>query len=96
MKSLALLSRRRALAMAAATVVGAPAWLLATGAEARQNAAMRKALQYQDKPRNGQACLDCVQFIAAKAPGAAGACNTIAYDTEIAPTGWCSAYVRKG
>ena len=62
-------------------------------AAAAKNDAMRGAFKYQDTPNAGKQCSGCLQFVPGKAPADKGGCKVIAGDTEIAPTGWCAAFV---
>ncbi len=57
-----------------------------------QGKATKKAMQYQDQPKNGQECDTCLQFVPGKA-GAKGACKVV--EGDISPKGWCVAYVKK-
>jgi hypothetical protein len=86
-------SRRRVVSFAAGTVVLAP-WLLSAGrARAAQNAQLRTALKYQDTPNKDQQCSNCLQFVPGKTPKDRGGCKIIPGDTEISPSGWCTAWV---
>ena len=64
-------------------------------ASAAKNEALRKALMYQDAPKDGKQCSTCLQFIPGKSLTEKGGCKIMAGDTEISPSGWCSAYVEK-
>jgi hypothetical protein len=86
-------SRRRWLGLAAGAVTAAPIIFMTREAFAEANANMRKALQYQDAPKNNQQCSTCVQFVPGKDPKGKGGCKAIPGDTEISPTGWCAAFV---
>lgn len=55
--------------------------------EARAQKLAKSALQYQDKPKNGQRCDECVYF---KPPNACGL-----VEGDISPQGWCSAFNKK-
>jgi len=88
-------SRRRWLGLAAGALTAVPVVLVTREAYAEANANMRKALQYQDTPKDGKQCSTCVQFVAGKDPKAKGTCKAIPGDTEIAPTGYCAAYVAQ-
>jgi hypothetical protein len=50
-------------------------------------------MQYQEQPKNGQKCADCLQFIPASKQGASGTCKVV--EGPINPDGWCAAYVKK-
>jgi hypothetical protein len=88
-------SRRIWLRLAAGAAMAAPLAALTTQARAARNDASRKALQYQDKPKDGAQCASCAQFIAGKTPKDPGGCKVIPGDMEISPTGWCVAYSKK-
>ncbi|HUN92923.1 MAG TPA: high-potential iron-sulfur protein [Burkholderiaceae bacterium] len=89
------MSRRRWLATAAGALTVAPVLLMTREAFAAQNAAMRKALQYQDSPKDGKQCSACVQFMPGKSATDKGQCKAIAGDDEISPNGYCAAFVKK-
>lgn len=88
-----LRGRRIALKQISIALVGAP--LLAAGgnALAAKNAGLRTALKYQDTPKDGKQCTGCLQFVAGKAAKDPGTCKIMPGDTEIAPAGWCTAWV---
>ncbi|MDA8094923.1 MAG: high-potential iron-sulfur protein [Betaproteobacteria bacterium] len=67
----------------------------ATGALSRSAYAgvPKAAMQYQDKPKNGQHCSNCIQFIPGASAKAAGKCKLV--DGAISPNGWCAAYSAK-
>lgn len=50
-------------------------------------------MQYQEQPKNGQKCDQCLQFIPGAKQGANGTCKVV--DGPISPNGWCAAYVKK-
>ena len=81
-------SRRRVL-KGAGFIAGAALapWVFA------QAKASKKAMQYQDQPKNGQRCDACVQFIPGAKPDANGTCKVV--EGPISPQGWCVAYVKK-
>jgi hypothetical protein len=88
-------SRRSWLKLASGTAVAAPLTFLVKSAWAAQNDSMRKSLQYQPTPKDGKQCSGCVQFVPGKTAADAGGCKIIAGDTEISPTGYCLAFVKK-
>ena len=47
----------------------------------------KDAVKYQDSPKDGQKCADCLYF---QAPGS---CAVV--DGAISPNGWCSLYNKK-
>ena len=59
-----------------------------------ENAAMRKALQYQDTPKNGQRCDQCIQYVADAKKKGVGACKVIPNDV-VKAEGWCTAWAKK-
>jgi hypothetical protein len=84
-------SRRNAIRLVLGGATLAP-FALSRHAGAAQNAPLRAAFKYQDKPNNDQQCSGCAQFIPGKTPQDRGGCNIMPGDTEIAPQGWCTAW----
>jgi hypothetical protein len=82
-------SRRDALRLGAAALAGA---CLACRASA-QAKADKKAMQYQDQPKNGQECDQCMHWIPGPKPDAQGQCKVVA--GPINPKGYCVAFVKK-
>jgi hypothetical protein len=82
-------SRREALRTCAAALAGA---CLARNAAAQAKAS-KQAMQYQDQPKNGQECDQCMHWIPGPRPDAQGACKVV--DGPINPKGWCAAFVKK-
>jgi hypothetical protein len=74
---------RRTVLFAAA---GAAPVLALTGGQAQAKIA-QTAVKYQATPKDGHQCDGCVQFVAPSA------CKLV--DGDIAPTGWCSLWVKK-
>ena len=74
---------RRTVLIAAA---GAAPLLALTGGEAEAKLA-QAAVKYQTTPKDGHQCDGCIQFVAPNA------CKLV--DGDIAPTGWCSLWVKK-
>jgi hypothetical protein len=68
-------------------------------ASAAQNAAIRKALKFQEQPNGDKQCGNCINFIPNKdKPGNnddVNACKLYPTDSEIPPHGYCSAFVAK-
>lgn len=87
-------SRRSFLKGAAllASIAVVPAAMVSKEAAAAKMA--KAALQYQDKPKGGLECVNCVQYVAGKSAKANGTCNVV--EGEISPHGWCLAYAAKG
>jgi hypothetical protein len=93
--TMADISRRTWLKGIAITAVAVPLAGVATQASAAKNDASRKALQYQDTPKNGNNCAGCMQFVPGKDAKSPGGCKVIPGDNEISPNGWCAAWVKK-
>jgi High potential iron-sulfur protein len=55
--------------------------------------ASKASLQYQDHPKDGKDCDDCLQFIPGKSPKAMGQCKVV--EGPISAKGWCLAFVQK-
>lgn len=79
--------RRRVLRSAAVFAVGAALPLTALQAAAASKAS-KKSVQYQDTPKNGQKCSDCVQF-----EPESKTCKVVAGDID--PNGYCLAFQAK-
>lgn len=79
--------RRRALRGAAVFAVGAVLPLTVLEAVAVSKAS-KESMQYQDTPKNGQKCSDCVQFVPES-----NTCKVVAGDID--PNGYCIAFVAK-
>ncbi len=82
--------RREVLSTLMLSAAAVPVVFMPRQAAAAKNDALRAALKYQDSPKDGNECDKCLHW---KAPGS---CAILPGDTEISPTGWCSAYVKKG
>ena len=87
-------SRRVWLKAVSGAAVAAPLVFFARGSLAAKNDALRTALKYQDTPSAGKECSGCVQWVPGKTPKDKGGCKILPGDTEVAPTGWCSAFVE--
>lgn len=83
-------TRRRFILLGTATVAGT---VLASGALAQTNASLRSALKYQDQPKGPQRCDNCMHWVPGANATAKGGCKVIPGDKEIAPQGWCTAWV---
>ena len=85
-------SRRIMLQLSAVGVafVATPWALRASRAQAK---AGKKAMQYQDQPKNGQECDTCALFVPGPNPGGEGSCKVV--EGPISPKGWCVAYSKK-
>ena len=89
------LERRRLLKAGGAALAAIPVLVLAGNAHAATNAQMRTALKYQDKPEGDKMCSNCMQFVPGKTPKDKGGCKIMQGDTEISPSGYCTAWVKK-
>ncbi|WP_295442625.1 high-potential iron-sulfur protein [uncultured Thiodictyon sp.] len=83
-------TRRQFLKVGGAALVALPIIGMSGTALAAQNASVRTALQYQTTPKDGKQCSTCQNFQAAT-----NGCTLFPGDTEIVPTGYCSAYLLK-
>ena len=84
---------RRIMLKNVAIVAGLAAAPWAARPAIAQAKATKQAMQYQEEPKNGQKCDDCLQFIPGTKQGASGTCKVV--DGPISPNGWCAAYVKK-
>ena len=50
-------------------------------------------MQYQDQPKNGQECDQCMHWIPGANPAATGQCKVV--EGPINPKGYCVAFVKK-
>jgi len=82
-------SRRDALRLGAAALAGA----CFAGRASAQAKADKKAMQYQEQPKNGQECDQCMHWIPGPKPDAQGQCKVV--EGPINPKGWCAAFVKK-
>ena len=83
-------ARRNMLKLGGIAVVMVP-----MAAIAAKNEPLRKAMKYQDTPNGDKKCSNCIQFVPGKTPTDLGGCKVFAGDTEIAPEGYCNAWVKK-
>ena len=85
---------RRCMLKIGAAFATVPVIAITSEAWAAQNAALRGALKYQDKPgKDGQKCSTCTHWVAGKTATAKGSCKIIPDDDEISPEGWCVGWV---
>ncbi len=82
---------RRTLLKGAVGVTGAA--LMSVLTARAQGKATKAAMQYQDKPKDGQKCSDCRFFIPGTSSTANGSCQVV--EGSISPQGWCTAYSKK-
>ena len=69
--------------------------MIPVAAFAAKNEPLRKAMKYQDKPEGDKKCSNCLQFVPGKTPKDLGGCKIFAGDTEILPSGYCTAWAKK-
>jgi len=87
--------RRQFLKVGGAALALIPVVTFTDRSFAASNAGMRVALKYQDKPLAEKSCLTCLQFVPGASAKVPGGCKVIPGDTEIAPTGYCTAWTKK-
>ena len=63
------------------------------GARAEGGKAKKADMHYQDKPKDGQDCDDCIHFEPGKNPKAPGTCKIV--EGPISPNGWCIEFQKK-
>ncbi len=80
---------RRSFFRGAATIAGTAlaASVIPLRVANAQQKASKKAMQYQDRPKNGQECDQCMHFQPPKA------CAVV--EGDISPKGWCAAWAKK-
>ncbi len=88
-------SRRQLLKTGSAALAMIPVVAFTGSAFGATNAAMRAALKYQATPLAEKNCAGCLQFVPGASAKAPGGCKILPGDTEIAPTGYCTAWVKK-
>ena len=84
---------RRLVLKKATLVAGLAAAPWAGTALAQSGKATKEAMHYQDRPKDGQQCATCIQFIPGAKPGASGECQIV--QGPIHPNGWCIEYIKK-
>ena len=84
---------RRVMLKKAALSAGLAVAPWAGSALAQSGKAAKKDMHYQDKPKDGQQCATCIQFIPGAKPGASGECQIV--EGPISPNGWCIEYIKK-
>lgn len=86
---------RRTFIKGAAMATGAvaiPGMILGASAHAASKLP-KSAVQYQDHPKDGKDCEDCIQFIPGAKKGDMGTCKVV--QGKIHPHGYCVAFVPK-
>ena len=85
--------RRSLLKRAALLITGMAALPLMQTIALAAEKLQKSAVNYQDKPKNGKDCDDCMHFVAGATPDAMGTCKVV--DGAISPHGYCSAFTPK-
>lgn len=88
-------SRRNFLKIGGSALAMIPVLAVSGQAFAAKNDALRTALKYQGTPNADKNCANCMQFVPGKTPKDLGGCKIMPGDTEIAPTGYCTAWAKK-
>jgi len=92
-------SRRKVLKVGMTALAVVPLVGLSERAFATQNAAVRKALKFQEDPNGDKQCSKCVNFIPNKDKpdnnDDVNGCKLYPGDTEIPPHGYCTGFVLK-
>jgi hypothetical protein len=84
-------TRRAALSLTAGTLA-----TLAAAPQAKADGQLAKAaVGYQDVPKNGQVCAQCVYFAFAPATSSAPASHCKLVAGLISPAGWCEVWAPK-
>jgi hypothetical protein len=90
-------SRRKILKVGVTALAAIPLAGFPHLASAAQNAAIRKALKFQEQPNGDKQCSKCVNFVPNKdKPGNnddVNGCKLYPGDTEIPPQGYCTGFV---
>ncbi len=84
--------RRLMLKQVSMALASIPLIAVTGSAYAEKNAALRTALKFQETPNAGKDCAACAQFVPGKTAKDKGGCKIMPGDTEIPPTGWCTAF----
>jgi hypothetical protein len=82
--------RRSLLKRAVLLLAGVAAVPLARAPAHAAEKLQKAAVSYQDKPKNGKDCDDCMHFIAGTTANAVGACKVV--EGAISPHGYCAAF----
>lgn len=90
------ISRRNVLKTISLGLASIPVIAMTGNAYAAKNDALRKALNYIDKPVTVagvvQKCDNCTHWVAGKDAKALGGCKILPGDTEISPNGHCTGW----
>ena len=89
------MNNRRTLLKAAGALAVLPIVSVSGNAFAAKNAAMRTSMKYQDTPVDGKQCTTCLHFVPGKDAKALGGCKLFPGDTEVSPSGYCTAWSKK-
>jgi hypothetical protein len=82
---------RRTILIGAATLAGLAG--LAAGTANAAGSMPKANVKYQDTPKDGKVCSNCVYYLPGASAKAKGACKIVAGD--ISPNGWCNMYAAK-
>lgn len=88
------MDRRRLLGVGAGGLVVGVATMWSSPGRTATNAPLRQALKYQDASKGEQRCDNCLHWVPGTTPKDRGGCRIIPGDTEISPSGWCSAWIK--
>ncbi|MDP2879492.1 MAG: high-potential iron-sulfur protein [Sulfuricella sp.] len=86
-------ARRQFLMTGGAAIAMIPVVAFTGNALAATNPGMRASMKYQDTPSGDKDCTNCLQFVPGKTPKDLGGCKIFLGDTEVAPKGYCTAWV---
>jgi len=74
-------------------LAAAPAMAFFGKAFAQDGKAKKSDMKYQDKPKDGKDCDDCIHFIPGKTAKSPGTCKIV--EGAISPNGWCIEFQPK-
>ena len=86
-------ARRQFLMTSGAAIAMIPVVAFTGNALAATNPGMRASMKYQETPNGDKDCTNCIQFVPGKTPKDLGGCKLFPGDTEVAPKGYCTAWV---
>ena len=84
--------RRKLLKGLGFVFVSTPLAAASSNAEARTNPELRTKLKYQDTPKDGNSCANCLAFQPTKNDPVTGKCSIIPDDDEISAKGYCDGW----